>query len=52
MIWARTRSPGRLWRTKTTLPSGVRATQPPPAAIGAHLELQEGRGFSAVAMAE
>ena len=30
---ARTRSPGRLWRTKTTWPSGARATQPPPAAM-------------------
>ena len=27
-----TRSPGREWRTKTTRPSGARATQPPPAA--------------------
>ena len=33
VIRARTRSPGRLWRTNTTRPSGPRATQPPPAAI-------------------
>jgi len=31
---ARTRSPGRQWRTNTTRPSSARATQPPPAAIG------------------
>ena len=33
VIRARTRSPGKLWRTKTTRPSGPRPTHPPPAAI-------------------
>ena len=50
MTWARTRSPGRLWRTKTTLPSGARATQPPPAAM-APTSSSRKSGISAAAMA-
>ena len=38
---ARTRSPGSVWRTKTTRPSGARATQEPPAATAPTCELED-----------